>query len=134
MKVAREAHFSGQSYLDLSVGDVPTLRNNFYTSFSFRTEQKEGLMFYHRDQVGDPFPLCSQSRLPFQRRFNRGCVCVSPSAQDGVCQVFLSDGHVVVRAGTSEVKTQKTYNDANSHYISIYNNLNGYVLKVKSNR
>ncbi|XP_029690196.1 laminin subunit alpha-5 isoform X2 [Takifugu rubripes] len=92
--VAREAHFSGQSYLDLSVSNVPTLRNNFYASFSFRTEQKDGLMFYHHDQ-------------------------------DGVCQVFLYDGHVVVRAGNSEIKTQKTYNDDNSHYISIYNNLNG---------
>lgn len=52
LQVAREAHFSGQSYLDLSVSDVPTLRNNFYASFSFRTEQKDGLMFYHHDQVG----------------------------------------------------------------------------------
>lgn len=49
-------------------------------------------------------------------------VCV---AQDGVCQVFLHEGHVVVRAGNGEIKTQKTYNDDNSHYISIYNNING---------
>lgn len=48
-------------------------------------------------------------------------VCV----QDGVCQVFLHDGHVVVRAGNSEIKTQKTYNDDNSHYVAIYNNVNG---------
>lgn len=52
--------------------------------------------------------------------------------QDGVCQVFLNDGHVVVRAGNSEIKTRKTYNDDNSHYISIYNNVNGYILKFKS--
>lgn len=52
--------------------------------------------------------------------------------QDGVCQVFLYDGHVVVQAGSSEIKTQKTYNDDNSHYISIYNNVNGYGLKFKS--
>ncbi|XP_035512224.1 laminin subunit alpha-5 [Morone saxatilis] len=92
--VAREAHFSGQSYLDLNLTDIPSLRNNFYTSFSFRTKQKEGLMFYHHDQ-------------------------------EGVCQVFLQGGHVVVRAGNSEIKTQKTYNDDNSHYVSIYNNNNG---------
>lgn len=46
-------------------------------------------------------------------------------AQDGVCQVFLHEGHVVVRAGNSEIKSQKTYNDDNSHYVAIYNNING---------
>uniref|UniRef100_A0A8C2ZNF1 Laminin subunit alpha-5 n=1 Tax=Cyclopterus lumpus TaxID=8103 RepID=A0A8C2ZNF1_CYCLU len=82
--VAREAHFSGQSYLDFStLINIPSLRNNFYSSFGFRTEQKEGLMFYHHDQ-------------------------------DGVFQVFLHEGHVVVRAGNSEIKTQKTYNDDNT--------------------
>uniref|UniRef100_A0A671Z1U8 Laminin subunit alpha-5 n=1 Tax=Sparus aurata TaxID=8175 RepID=A0A671Z1U8_SPAAU len=99
--VAREAHFSGQSYLNLALTGVPTLRNNFYASFSFRTEQKEGLMFYHQDQ-------------------------------DGLCQVFLKEGHVVVRAGNSEIKTQKTYNDDNSHYVSIYNDNNGSVSRVLS--
>ncbi|XP_029282017.1 laminin subunit alpha-5-like [Cottoperca gobio] len=92
--VAREAHFSGQSYLDLALTNVPSLRNNFYASFSFRTEQKEGLMFYHHDK-------------------------------EGVCHVFLHEGHVVVRAGNSEIKTQKTYNDGNTHYIALYNNDNG---------
>ncbi|XP_031700147.1 laminin subunit alpha-5 isoform X2 [Anarrhichthys ocellatus] len=92
--VAREAHFSSQSYLGLALTNIPSLRNNFYSSFGFRTEQKEGLMFYHHDQ-------------------------------DGVCQVFLNGGHVVVRAGNSEIKTQKTYNDDNSHYIAFYNNING---------
>uniref|UniRef100_A0A8C9YW11 Laminin, alpha 5 n=1 Tax=Sander lucioperca TaxID=283035 RepID=A0A8C9YW11_SANLU len=62
--VAREAHFSGQSYLDMALTNIPTLTNNFYASFSFRTEQTEGLMFYHHDQVGRasqlfPFPLFS---------------------------------------------------------------------------
>uniref|UniRef100_UPI0037E9B905 laminin subunit alpha-5 n=1 Tax=Semicossyphus pulcher TaxID=241346 RepID=UPI0037E9B905 len=97
--VAREAHFSGQSYLDLALTNIPSLRNNFYASFSFRTEQKEGLMFYHQDQ-------------------------------DGVCQVFLNEGHVVVRAGNSEVKSLKTYNDDNSHYVSIYHNINGMRLYI----
>ncbi|KAE8292646.1 Laminin subunit alpha-5 [Larimichthys crocea] len=92
--VAREAHFNGQSYLDMSLSKVSTLRNNFSASFSFRTEQKEGLMFYHQDQ-------------------------------DGVCQVLLLDGHVVVRAGNSQIKTVKTYNDDNSHYVSMYNDING---------
>lgn len=127
LQVAREAHFSGQSYLDLSVGDVPTLRNNFYASFSFRTEQKDGLMFYHHDQVGLiscflSAPAAVGTGL-HQKRL--------PVPQDGVCQVFLYDGHVVVRAGNGEIKTQKTFNDANSHYISVYNNMNGYVWKEK---
>ncbi|XP_047462931.1 laminin subunit alpha-5 isoform X2 [Mugil cephalus] len=89
--VAREGHFTGQSYLSFNLTNVPRLRDNFYTSFSFRTDKTEGLMFYHLDQ-------------------------------DGVCQVFLQDGHVVVRAGNSEIRTQKTYNDENSHYVTFYNN------------
>ncbi|XP_041655744.1 laminin subunit alpha-5 isoform X2 [Cheilinus undulatus] len=97
--VAREAHFTGQSYLDLELTDIPNLRDNFYASFSFRTEQRDGLMFYHQDT-------------------------------DGVCQVFLHDGHVVVRAGNSEIRTQKTYNDDNTHYVSIYNNVNGMRLYI----
>ncbi|XP_034550802.1 laminin subunit alpha-5 [Notolabrus celidotus] len=97
--VAREGHFSGQSYLDFALTNIPSLRDNFYASFSFRTEQKEGLMFYHQDQ-------------------------------DGACRVFLNEGYVVVRAGNSEIKTQKTYNDDNSHYVSIYNNNNGMRLYV----
>uniref|UniRef100_A0A671Z2E7 Laminin, alpha 5 n=1 Tax=Sparus aurata TaxID=8175 RepID=A0A671Z2E7_SPAAU len=56
------------------------------------------------------------------------CVCVC--VQDGLCQVFLKEGHVVVRAGNSEIKTQKTYNDDNSHYVSIYNDNNGSVSRV----
>ncbi|KAM4563209.1 laminin subunit alpha-5 isoform 2-T2 [Odontesthes bonariensis] len=92
--VAREAHFSGQSYLALNLTDIPSLRSNFLASFSFRTEKTDGLMFYHSDQ-------------------------------EGICQAFLSAGHVVVRAGNNEIKTQKTYNDNNSHYVAIYNNANG---------
>ncbi|XP_030589628.1 laminin subunit alpha-5 isoform X2 [Archocentrus centrarchus] len=42
-----------------------------------------------------------------------------------VCHVFLHQGHVVVRAGNKEIRTQKTYNDDNSHYVAIYNNMNG---------
>ncbi|KAK7884079.1 hypothetical protein WMY93_027202 [Mugilogobius chulae] len=97
--VAREAHFSGQSYLDLALTNVPSLRNNFYASLGFRTDQKDGLMFYHRDS-------------------------------EGLCQVFLNEGHVVVRAGNSEIKTQKTYNDNNAHYVALYNNINGMRLYI----
>ncbi|XP_044207309.1 laminin subunit alpha-5 isoform X2 [Thunnus albacares] len=92
--VAREAHFSGKSYLDLALTNVPSIKKDFHAGFGFRTEHKEGLMFYHHDK-------------------------------DGVCQVFLHEGHIVVRAGNSEIKTQKTYNDDNSHYITIYNNDSG---------
>ncbi|XP_053279907.1 laminin subunit alpha-5 [Pleuronectes platessa] len=92
--VAREAHFSGQSFLDLALTNVPSLRDNFYVSFSFRTDKKEGLMFYHQDK-------------------------------DGECEVLLNEGRVVVRADKREMVTLKTYNDANSHYVSIYINSTG---------
>uniref|UniRef100_A0A8C4Z2D7 Laminin subunit alpha-5 n=1 Tax=Gadus morhua TaxID=8049 RepID=A0A8C4Z2D7_GADMO len=97
--VAREAHFSGQSYLDIDHSDIPGLRDNFYAGFGFRTEQKAGLMLYHQ-------------------------------AKDGVCQVFLDKGHVVVRAGNSEVRSQTALNDNNSHYVALYSNSNGMRLYV----
>ncbi|XP_037539702.1 laminin subunit alpha-4 [Nematolebias whitei] len=89
-KVAREAYFSGQSYLDLGVTNVSSLMSNFYASFSFRTDQTEGLMFYHKDQGGN-------------------------------FKVFLNEGHVVVKSGNNQIKTQKTYNDNNSHNVAVYN-------------
>ncbi|KAJ8257343.1 hypothetical protein GJAV_G00184600 [Gymnothorax javanicus] len=46
-------------------------------------------------------------------------------AEDGVCQILLDRGHVVVRARGKEVKTQKTYNDARSHYVTLYSNSQG---------
>uniref|UniRef100_A0A8B9LXF7 Laminin subunit alpha-5 n=1 Tax=Astyanax mexicanus TaxID=7994 RepID=A0A8B9LXF7_ASTMX len=45
--------------------------------------------------------------------------------QSGVCQVSLDKGNVVVRAGNKEVRSQKTYNDDNSHYVSFYSNDKG---------
>ncbi|KAM9343060.1 laminin subunit alpha-5 isoform 2-T2 [Pholidichthys leucotaenia] len=92
--VAREGHFSGQSFLDLSLHKIPTLSNNFYAGFSFRTDKPVGLMFFHRDK-------------------------------DGVCQVFLDQGHIVVRVRNGEIKTVKTYNDDNTHYVAVYSNING---------
>ncbi|XP_022051460.2 laminin subunit alpha-5 isoform X1 [Acanthochromis polyacanthus] len=93
--VAREAHFTGQSYLDFgSLANIPGLRSNFSAGFSFRTDKTDGLMFYHRDQIGE-------------------------------CQAILRAGHVVVNVGNTVIKTQKTYNDDNSHYVMIYNNVNG---------
>lgn len=121
VQVAREAHFSGQSYLDLGLSNIPTLRNNFYASFSFRTEEKEGLMFYHQDKVGTTSCLSAPTAVCPAGSYQTLPSCV----QDGVCQVFLHDGYVVVRAGNSEIKTLKTYNDDNTHYVSIYNNING---------
>lgn len=125
VQVAREAHFSGKSYLDLAPRNIPTLRNNFYASFSFRTEQQEGLLFYHRDQVTAGTTSCflylPAPSYPASNRLLVSLLC----AQDGVCQVFLQNGHLVVRAGNSEIRTQKTYNDDNTHYFSIYNNING---------
>ncbi|XP_061114000.1 laminin subunit alpha-5 isoform X1 [Conger conger] len=46
-------------------------------------------------------------------------------AEDGVCQVLLDRGHVVVRARGKEIKSLKTYNDAISHYVTVYSNGKG---------
>ncbi|XP_016099348.1 laminin subunit alpha-5 [Sinocyclocheilus grahami] len=45
--------------------------------------------------------------------------------QSDVCQVVLSGGNVVVRAGNNEVTSQKTYNDDNSHYVAFYRTTEG---------
>ncbi|KAM4737780.1 laminin subunit alpha-5 isoform 2-T2 [Anableps anableps] len=95
--VAREAHFSGQSYLQLALNDISSQKNNFYTSFSFRTDQKNGLMFYHQDQ-------------------------------EGLYQVSMQRGNVVVRVNNNEYKTQKTYNDNSSHNVAFYSNTSGLLL------
>ncbi|XP_069035717.1 laminin subunit alpha-5 isoform X1 [Lepisosteus oculatus] len=50
--VVRGAEFSGQGYLSLSLENVPSLQDNFYAGFGFRTSQKDGLMFYHEAQDG----------------------------------------------------------------------------------
>lgn len=52
------------------------------------------------------------------------CVYVF-SLQRKVCQVKLDNGHVVVRVGDKEVRTQKTYNDEMSHYVAFYSKMNG---------
>lgn len=76
VQVAREAHFSGQSYLDLALSNIPTLRNNFYASFSFRTEQQEGLLFYHHDQVTAGTISCFMYlAVPSYPDFNRLVLC-----------------------------------------------------------
>uniref|UniRef100_A0A096M5Y4 Uncharacterized protein n=1 Tax=Poecilia formosa TaxID=48698 RepID=A0A096M5Y4_POEFO len=95
--VARKAHFSGQSYMKLAPKDVSSQKDKFYASFSFRTEQKNGLMFFHKDQ-------------------------------EGICQVSLQKGNIVLRVNNSEVKTQKTYNDNNNHNVAFYIDPNGFYL------
>ncbi|XDV45701.1 hypothetical protein PO909_013751 [Leuciscus waleckii] len=88
----REAHFTGDGYLGLKMENLPP--DNFYAGIGFRTDQQNGLMFYHQ-------------------------------GQSDVCQVALDSGHVVVSAGNKGVKSQKTYNDDNSHYVAFYRNTNG---------
>ncbi|XP_043984093.1 laminin subunit alpha-5 isoform X1 [Gambusia affinis] len=95
--VAREAHFSSQSYMKLAPKDVSSQNDKFYASFSFRTDQKNGLMFFHKDQ-------------------------------EGICQVSLQKGNIVLRVNNSEVKTQKTYNDNNNHNVAFYIDPNGFHL------
>ncbi|XP_073731136.1 laminin subunit alpha-5 [Misgurnus anguillicaudatus] len=45
--------------------------------------------------------------------------------QSAVCQVLLDKGHVVINNGKKEVRSQKTYNDANSHYVAFYSKPDG---------
>lgn len=70
--------------------------------------------------------VCSAlvSLICFTHTPNLTSVCVW-FIQEGVCQVLLHEGQVVVRAGNNEIKTVKTYNDDNSHYVSIYINSKG---------
>ncbi|RVE71198.1 hypothetical protein OJAV_G00072200 [Oryzias javanicus] len=92
--VSREAYFGGQSYLEQASEGTPCLRNDFYASFGFRTTQADGLMFFHKDQVG-------------------------------ALTAVLKGGHVVVNDSRTSIRTEKTYNDDNSHYVAIYNNAKG---------
>ncbi|XP_058846993.1 LOW QUALITY PROTEIN: laminin subunit alpha-5-like [Acipenser ruthenus] len=61
--VARTARFTGNGYLDLSLDNVPSLLNNFYSGFGFRTSQSNGLLFYHKTTVGHCQVLLENSRL-----------------------------------------------------------------------
>ncbi|XP_066526408.1 laminin subunit alpha-5 isoform X2 [Hoplias malabaricus] len=93
--VAREAHFTGKSYLDFNFEKIPSLTDKFYAGLGFRTSQTNGLLLhYHQNNTG-------------------------------VCQLLLDKGNVVVRAGNKEVRTLRTYNDDSSHYVAFYNNENG---------
>ncbi|XP_051961295.1 laminin subunit alpha-5-like [Xyrauchen texanus] len=46
----REAHFAGEGYLGLKLDGVPDVPDNFYAGIGFRTDQQNGLMFYHKGQ------------------------------------------------------------------------------------
>lgn len=104
--------------------NVPDLPDNFYAGIGFRTDQQNGLMFYHQGQVKITLitVLLIKSYLKYIKQYN---VCVCVSLQSDVCQVALDSGHVVVSAGNEGVKSQKTYNDDNSHYVAFYRNTNG---------
>uniref|UniRef100_A0AAQ6AFP7 Laminin subunit alpha 5 n=1 Tax=Amphiprion ocellaris TaxID=80972 RepID=A0AAQ6AFP7_AMPOC len=73
---------------------------------------------------------CSQSSVTVMKRSSI-ILCLANTdpgvlwLQVGECQALLRAGHVVVSVGSSVIKTQKTYNDDNSHYVTIYNNVNG---------
>nr|XP_009294934.1 laminin subunit alpha-5 isoform X1 [Danio rerio] len=88
----REAHFTGEGYLGLKM-DYVDLANSFYGGIGFRTDQQNGLMFYHQNK-------------------------------DNVCKVMLDNGHVLVSTDRKEVKSQKTYNDDNNHYVAVYRDQN----------
>lgn len=51
VQVAREAYFKGQSYLDLSVDNLPDITDMFYAGVGFRTDQRNALLLQHQAQV-----------------------------------------------------------------------------------
>lgn len=51
LQFTREAHFAGEGYLGLNLDNVPDVSDNFYAGIGFRTDQQNGLMFYHQGQV-----------------------------------------------------------------------------------
>lgn len=60
-QVARSVSVHGYGYLTLALKDVPGLRD-FYSGFSFRTSQHEGLLYHHSTQVGSCSPPVSQQQ------------------------------------------------------------------------
>uniref|UniRef100_H3AL54 Laminin subunit alpha 5 n=1 Tax=Latimeria chalumnae TaxID=7897 RepID=H3AL54_LATCH len=63
--VARSVRFHGDGYLRLPVENVPSLDNDFYSGFGFRTNQKSGLLFHYSATVCLQFStLC----ISFTRR------------------------------------------------------------------
>lgn len=67
-QIARSVSVHGHGYLTLALRDVPGLQD-FYSGFSFRTSQHEGLLYHHTTQVG----TCSPSSCG-------GCLCTGDSA------------------------------------------------------
>ncbi len=53
-------------------------------------------------------------------------LCLFSSLQSKMYQVALDSGHVVVSTEKYGVRSQKTYNDDNSHYVAFYHNGDGY--------
>lgn len=54
-QVARSVSVHGHGYLTLALKDVSGLQD-FYSGFSFRTSQREGLLYHHTTQVGTCSP------------------------------------------------------------------------------
>lgn len=118
----REAHFTGEGYLGLKMENVLDLPDDFYAGIGFRTDQQNGLMFYHQGQV--QITLITVSHIKSYFEYTKHTMCLS--LQNDVCQVVLDSGHVVVSTTKNGVRSQKTYNDDNSHYVAFYRNRNGY--------
>lgn len=53
-------------------------------------------------------------------------LCLFSFPQSDRCQVVLDSGHVVVSTEKNGVRSQKTYNDDNSHYVAFYRIGDGY--------
>lgn len=92
-QVVREAYFSSQSYLQLDVTDANSLKSEFYGSFSFRTDEKDGLMLFHRDQVrGGGLPDAPRVSRAFSLRFPRAAHCSVSAAAGGILSGHLGEG------------------------------------------
>nr|XP_033819501.1 laminin subunit alpha-5 isoform X1 [Geotrypetes seraphini] len=50
--IVRSATFHGHGFLTLSLKNIPSLQENFYTGFGFRTSQNNGLLYHHSTEEG----------------------------------------------------------------------------------
>lgn len=80
-QVARSVSVHGHGYLTLALKDVPGLRD-FYSGFSFRTSQHEGLLYHHSTQVG----TCGQAGTPAPGKLplGKGGILVGPGDESTV--------------------------------------------------
>ncbi|KAG9474548.1 hypothetical protein GDO78_004706 [Eleutherodactylus coqui] len=49
--IARSVHLNGHGYLNMNLRNVPNFQDDFYTGFGFQTNQRNGLMYHHTNDM-----------------------------------------------------------------------------------